>query len=70
MWYILLFTNAFRVEECWLKFARVVHHAFEPQMHRNVKAYMDDIVVKSKNRATLIQDLDETFANAQDQPQA
>ena len=24
---------------------------------------MDDIVVKSKNRATLIQDLDETFAN-------
>ena len=44
-------------------FARVVHHAFEPQMHRNVEAYMDDIVVKSKNRATLIQDLDETFAN-------
>ena len=32
-------------------------------MHRNVEAYMDDIVVKSKNRATLIQDLDETFAN-------
>ncbi|MBF3317682.1 hypothetical protein ISU75_19480 [Leptospira borgpetersenii serovar Hardjo-bovis] len=24
---------------------------------------MDDIVVKSKNKATLIQDLDETFAN-------
>ena len=44
-------------------FARVVHHAFEPQMHRNVEAYMDDIVVKSKNKATLIQDLDETFAN-------
>ena len=44
-------------------FARVVHHAFEPQIHRNVEAYMDDIVVKSKNKATLIQDLDETFAN-------
>ena len=44
-------------------FARVVHDAFKPQMHRNVEAYMDDIVVKSKNRATLIQDLDETFAN-------
>ena len=44
-------------------FARVVHDAFEPQMHRNVEAYMDDIVVKSKDKATLIQDLDETFAN-------
>ena len=44
-------------------FARVVHDAFEPQMHRNVEAYMDDIVVKSKDRATLVQDLEETFAN-------
>ena len=44
-------------------FARVVSHAFEPQLHRNVEAYMDDIVVKSKAKATLIQDLDETFAN-------
>ena len=31
-------------------FARVVHDAFEPQMHRNVEAYMDDIVVKSKDK--------------------
>src|SRR3954471_12170278 len=44
-------------------FARVVHTAFEPQIHRNVEAYMDDIVVKSKDRATLVQDLEETFAN-------
>ena len=44
-------------------FARVVHVAFEPQIHRNVEAYMDDIVVKSKDKATLIQDLEETFAN-------
>ncbi|SPT21169.1 unnamed protein product [Triticum aestivum] len=44
-------------------FARVVHIALEPQIHRNVEAYMDGIVVKSKDRATLIQDLDETFAN-------
>ena len=32
-------------------------------MHRNVEAYMDEIVVKSKDRATLIQDLDKTFVN-------
>ena len=44
-------------------FARVFHTAFEPQIHRNVEAYMDDIVVKSKSKDTLIQDLEETFAN-------
>ena len=44
-------------------FARVVHVAFKPQIHRNVEAYMDDIVVKSKEKTTLIQDLDENFAN-------
>ena len=32
-------------------------------MHRNIEAYMDDIVVKTKDKATLIQDLEETFAN-------
>ena len=44
-------------------FARAVQIGFEPQMHRNMEAYMDDIVVKTKDRATLIQDLEETFAN-------
>ena len=28
-----------------------------------MEAYMDDIVVKTKDRATLVQDLEETFAN-------
>jgi hypothetical protein len=44
-------------------FARAVQIGFEPQLHRNIGAYMDDIVVKTKDRATLIQDLEETFAN-------
>ena len=44
-------------------FARVVQIGFEPQLHRNMEAYMDDIVVKTKDKATLIQDLEETFAN-------
>jgi len=44
-------------------FARAVHIGFEPQLHKNIEAYMDDIVVKTKDRATLIQDLEETFAN-------
>ena len=44
-------------------FARVVQMGFEPQLHRNIEAYMDDIVVKTKDRAMLVQDLEETFAN-------
>src|SRR4051812_40996511 len=44
-------------------FARAVQIGFEPQLHRNMEAYMDDIVVKTKDRATLISDLRETFAN-------
>src|SRR5512133_3915922 len=44
-------------------FARVVHVALEPQLHRNMEAYMDDIVVKTKDKVALVQDLEETFAN-------
>ena len=44
-------------------FARSVEIGFELQLHRNMEAYMDDIVVKTKDEATLVQDLEETFAN-------
>src|SRR6266536_2522367 len=44
-------------------FAWAVQIGFEPQLHRNVEAYMDDTVVKTRDRSTLIQDLEETFAN-------
>src|SRR6187399_6102 len=44
-------------------FARAVQIGFEPQLHRNMEAYMDDIVVKTKDKATLVQDLEETFVN-------
>ena len=44
-------------------FGRAVQIGFEPQLHRNMEAYMDDIVVKTKDKATLVQDLEETFAN-------
>src|SRR3954471_11102856 len=44
-------------------FARAVQIGFEPQLHRNMEVYMDDIVVKTKDKATLVQDLEEKFAN-------
>ena len=44
-------------------FDQAVQIGFESQLHRNMEAYMDDIVVKTKDRATLVEDLEETFGN-------
>ena len=44
-------------------FQRAIHAGLGPQLHRNVEAYMDDIVIKSKENDTLIEDLCETFRN-------
>src|SRR5215216_2635471 len=44
-------------------FEGAVQIGFESQLHRNIEAYVDDIAVKTKDRSTLIQDLEETFAN-------
>src|SRR5215216_1666619 len=53
----------FRLKSVGCTFARVMQIGFEPQLHKNIEAYMDDIMVKTKDKATLIQDLEETFAN-------
>ena len=37
--------------------------ALGTQMGKNAEAYVDDIVVKTREKDTLIQDLEETFAN-------
>ena len=63
MWYVLLIGITFGLKSAGSTFARAVQIGFEPQLHRNMEAYMDDIVVKTKDKATLVQDLEETFAN-------
>ena len=63
MWYVLLFRMPFGLKSAGSTFARAVQIGFEPQLHRNMEAYMDDIVVKTKDKATLVQDLEETFGN-------
>src|SRR3990170_4699924 len=63
MWHVLLLRMPFELKSAGSTFARAVQIGFEPQLHRNMEAYMDDIVVKTKDRSTLIQDLEETFAN-------
>ena len=44
-------------------FQRLMHIALGQQLGRNAEAYVDDIVVKSREARTLIQDLEETFAS-------
>ena len=53
----------FRLKSAGSTSERAVYIGFESQLHRNIEAYMDDIVVKTKDRSILIQDLEETFAN-------
>ena len=40
----------------------LAHIALASQLGRNTEAYVDDIVVKSREARTLIEDLGETFA--------
>ena len=44
-------------------FQWLMHIALGRQLRRNAEAYVDDIVVKSREAGTLIADLEETFAS-------
>ena len=44
-------------------FQRLMRIALGSQMGRNADAYVDDIVVKTREERTLIDDLEETFRN-------
>jgi hypothetical protein len=68
-----LFTTSFGIF-CYTKMAfglknggatyqKCVHIVLDNQIARNVKAYIDDIVVKSKKHGDLLDDLKKTFDN-------
>jgi ribonuclease HI len=44
-------------------FTRMIGTVFKPQIGRNIQAYVDNLIVKSANRASHVSDLAETFAN-------
>jgi hypothetical protein len=44
-------------------YQKCIHIILEPQIGRNIEAYIDDVVVKSKKRVDLFDDLKETFDN-------
>jgi hypothetical protein len=44
-------------------YQRAIQACFKRQLNKNVKAFMDDMVVKTRNSDTLIADREETFAS-------
>jgi hypothetical protein len=44
-------------------YQRAIQDCFKEQLNKNVEAYVDDVVVKTRNSDTLIADLEETFAS-------
>jgi hypothetical protein len=53
----------FRLKNGGATYQKYVHIILEAQIGRNVEAYIDDIVVKSKKQGDLLDDLKETFDN-------
>jgi hypothetical protein len=54
---------AFGLKKGGATYHKCVHTVLESQIRRNVKAYIDDIVVKSQKRGDLLSDVEETFGN-------
>jgi hypothetical protein len=44
-------------------YQRAIQACFKKQLNKNVEAYVDDVVVKTRNSSTLIDNLEETFAS-------
>ena len=55
----------FGLKNACATFQKLMHIALGSQMGRNADAYVDDIVIKTREERTLINDLEETFGNLQ-----
>jgi hypothetical protein len=54
---------SFGLKNAGATYHRAIQACFKNQLNKNVEAYMDDVVVKTRNSDTLIVDLEETFAS-------
>jgi hypothetical protein len=52
---------AFELKNRGVTYQKCIHIILEPQIGRKIEAYIDDVVVKSKKRGDLLNDLKETF---------
>jgi hypothetical protein len=55
--------TSFGLKNAGATYQRAIQACFKRQLHKNVEAYVDDIIVKTRNSDTLIADLEETFAS-------
>jgi hypothetical protein len=55
-------TMSFGLKNAGATYQRAIQACFKRQL-KNVEAYVDDVVVKTRNSSTLIDDLEETFAS-------
>jgi hypothetical protein len=54
---------SFGMKNAGATYQRAIQACFKRQLNKNVEAYVDDVVVKTRNSNTLIADLEETFAS-------
>jgi hypothetical protein len=52
---------SFGLKNAGATYQRAIQMCFADQLHRNVEAYVDDVVIKTRNLEDLIIDLEETF---------
>lgn len=56
-------TMSFGLKNAGATYQWAIQKCFKKQLHRNMKAYVDDLVINTKNPDNLIADLEETFAS-------
>jgi hypothetical protein len=56
-------TMPFGLKNAGATYQRTIQQCLQEQIGRNLHAYVDDVVVQTKQRGTLLDDLKETFAN-------
>jgi hypothetical protein len=56
-------TMSFGLNNARATYQRAIQMCFADQLHRNVEAYVDDVVIKTRNSDHLIADLEETFSS-------
>jgi hypothetical protein len=54
---------SFVLKNAGATYQRDIQACFKLQLKKNVEAYVDDVVVKTRNSDTLITDLEETIAS-------
>jgi hypothetical protein len=56
-------TMSFGLKNAGATYQRAIQACFKRKLNKNIKAYVDDVVVKTRNSSTLIDDLEETFVS-------